>query len=98
MSQELLEVLKEIKHRPVRLDQGICGNLRTTVGDEKWKVMSLHLRAMMDKWPERLPNRFYPVEGTQERYMADAANRILWQNPRRIALLDWLIEELEGNG
>lgn len=28
----------------------------------------------------------------------DAAKNILWDNPRRIALLDWLIKELECNG
>lgn len=98
MSQELLEALRAIKLEPATMSQGICGNLRTIVGDIKWVILGKQLRALMDKWPEALPNRFYPVEGKQEAYMLAAAKRILWDNPRRIALLDWLIKELECNG
>ena len=60
----MIEELKRIRERPIRLDQGICGNLRTLVGDEKWRETSLHLRGLMDRWPETSGDRFCPVEGS----------------------------------
>ena len=91
----MIKELKRIRERPIRLDQGICGNLRTLVGDEKWKETSLHLRGLMDRWPETSGDRFYPVEGSAAKYLSSARHRTLWDNPRRIALLDWLIGEYE---
>lgn len=91
----MIRELKRIRERPIRLDQGICGNLRTLVGDEKWKETSLHLRSLMDEWPETSGDRFYPVEGSGAKYLSSARHRTLWDNPRRIALLDWLIGEYE---
>ena len=91
----MIRELKRIRERPIRLDQGICGNLRTLVGDEKWKETSLHLRGLMDRWPETSGDRFYPVEGSAAKYLSSARHRTLWDNPRRIALLDWLIGEYE---
>lgn len=92
----MIKELKRIREHPIRLDQGICGNLRTLVGDEKWRETSMHLRGLMDKWPETSGDRFYPVEGSGATYLSSARHRTLWQSPRRIALLDWLIKELEN--
>lgn len=85
-------LLEALKRMPIRPDQGICGNLRTLT--DKPEVMD-SLREIMDKWPQAYPNRFYPVEGHCSIYLSDARCRTLWSNPRRHALLDWLIEELE---
>lgn len=56
------------------------------------------LQAMMNKWPgggRRLDDR-YPVEGSGYKYTVALIEQKLWSNPRRIALLNWLIKELEN--
>lgn len=56
------------------------------------------LQAIMNKWPgggRRLDDR-YPVEGSGYKYTIAVIEQKLWSNPRRIALLDWLIKELEN--
>ena len=37
----------------------------------------------------------YPVEGNEEKFSEALDAGALWENHRRIALLDWLIKELE---
>lgn len=88
----MIEELKRIREHPIRLDQGICGNMRTLVGDE---VMP-RLRALMSQWPKARKCEGYPVEGSVTEYMNSVRQKTLWENPRRIALLDWLIKELEN--
>lgn len=56
------------------------------------------LRSLLGKWPDKAENHHhdhYPVEGSCVEYLIDSQQAILWRNPRRIALLDWLIKELE---
>lgn len=95
MSKKLLWVLKKIKAGPQQPDKGICGNLRTLIGDEKFREVASDLCDMMETWPETSGDRFFPVEKTRAAYVHDAKRGALWENPRRIALLDWLIKELE---
>lgn len=89
----LLEALTQIKRRPVRLDHGICENVRAI---DRNPEIHRQLWELMAKWPDAVQdNRWYPVEGDMSLYMYAVRDRALWQNPRRIALLDWLIKELE---
>lgn len=56
------------------------------------------LGQLMLKWPDGLhseDNR-YPVEGNGRRFEVAMEAGELWSNPRRIALLNWLIKELEN--
>lgn len=43
-------------------------------------------------WPKRFNDRAYPVGGYDEYIDEDKAGTI-WQNPRRLELLDYLIEQ-----
>ena len=95
MTTHLLTVLKQIKKRPPYLDKGICGCARDILGDQEFNRVIIHLRDLMAKWPETTGDRAFPVEGSASKYLVDSYNDKLWQNPRRIALLDWLIKELE---
>lgn len=86
---------------------GICKNvtdyIRAANIDYELKAATMHeiaieLDALMDKWPDKVVDKSqryaaYPVEGDFRIYDRDQAQGILWQNPRRIALLDWLMEQ-----
>lgn len=96
MKTNLLPALKQIKTRPPRLNEGICGNMRVLMGQIEFCRITKDLQDLMAKWPETAGDRIYPVEGETELFVIDAHQRKLWDNPRRIALLDWLIEELEN--
>ena len=86
---------------------GICKNvtdyIRAANIDYELKAATMQeivkeLDAMIEKWPDKAREKgqsfsHYPVEGDFRIYDADQAQGILWQNPRRIALLDWLMEQ-----
>lgn len=99
MKENLLQILKQLKEQPAHLDMGICGNVRELSPDtEAWVVNGKLLRSLLGKWPDKAENHHhdhYPVEGSCVEYLIDSQQAILWRNPRRIALLDWLIKELE---
>lgn len=95
MNEKLLAALKQMRTHAPRRDQGICGNLRELMGDTDFCILASDLRDIMEVWPETTGDRFFPVE-KRERYIKAAKDRTLWENPRRIALLDWLIKELEN--
>lgn len=104
MTAELLKILKRIRDEgPQARNCGICGNV-LVVADEKIDGCALlrELDKVIRHWPANAGTCYvtkvcYPVEG-EKQYFKDAAQNILWENPRRIALLDWLIKELECNG
>ena len=96
MTANLLPVLKQIKTRPPRLDEGICGNLQILLGEIPFCKATTDLRDLMEKWPETSGDRIFPVEGKIDMFLVDSYHNKLWDNPRRIALLDWLIKELEN--
>lgn len=95
MKTNLLPTLKKIKKRPPHLDKGICGCARDLMGDPEFNRIIIPLRDLMEKWPETTGDRAFPVEGSASKYLVDSYQDKLWENPRRIALLDWLIKELE---
>lgn len=100
---DLLICLKHIKeHGPMDRAEGICGNV-LLAADELGRRM-VHdwlmegLEKMLVSWPEnagdcQMMKVSYPVEGNRD-YWVHARSRTLWDNPRRHALLDWLIKEL----
>ena len=100
----LLDCLKHIKaNGPIDKSSGICGNVMQ-VAEELKGFDNTRLVRELDKllveWPgnaakSRFAKMSYPVEGKSSLYFARAKTMTLWRSRRRIALLDWLIEELE---
>ena len=95
----LLHVLLELKtNGPVDTSCGICGNVETLLlGDyteQELEIATVELPSLISQWPDRIPSMggLFPVEGGPDAYRSDSNK---WQNPRRIALLDWLIAQLE---
>ena len=86
---------------------GICKNVADFVRESgmnyELKAATMQeivkeLDALLIKWPDKALDKsqryaVYPVEGDFRIYDRDQAQGILWQNPRRIALLDWLMEQ-----
>lgn len=86
---------------------GICKNvtdyIRAANIDFELKAATMQeiikeLDALMSKWPDKAVDKsqsyaVYPVEGDFRLYDRHQAEGILWQNPRRTALLDWLMEQ-----
>lgn len=73
---------------------GICHN----VDRIKAPHLDFNLLPLFEKYPDchlrsdGRPNLNFPVNGDTN-YFADNMNRTIWSNPKRIALLNWLIEE-----
>lgn len=67
----------------------------TEAQDLLWKLNN--------QWPEKiikgnwLNDWQYPVEGARDEFYKSKELKTLWSNPRRIALLNWLIKELEND-
>jgi hypothetical protein len=75
-------------------DIGICNNLNIF---SDYGTRRLH-KAIMS-WPLRKSNtHLWPVEGTHNEYCKSSDNYTIWQNPRRLALLDYLIEYYKPKG
>jgi len=74
---------------------GICGNVIMQMGNAYSKKTTKHIQKLRAAWPlNETGGCYYPVGGYYE-YMADQSNRTMWQNPRRIQLLQWMIEQTE---
>ena len=102
----LLEALRQIKSNPLDQTYGICGNLEALLikeSDEPGGVyfrLDDELEELFKAWPDchqliEMPDTGFPVGGHRE-YREEAKNHTLWQNPKRIALLDWCIQKLEN--
>lgn len=92
MAVHLLEALHHIKtHGPKYTGRGICCNVY--VQDHSDSLQD-KLQELIARWPDKTPSGcdLFPIEGSSQAYCR-TINK--WQNPRRIALLDWLIAELE---
>lgn len=110
MSDYLLEALRTLKKFKPAPDNGICLNVQIHMGHllrnchnqiEKQTHMgtaSYSMRRLLQRWPEsKDTSGRFPVEGCERGYLQDMMRGTLWQNPRRIALLDWMIKELEND-
>ena len=87
--RRLVKTLRDIRDNgPLMQTAGICINVAAMVGDEELA----ELKALLPKWPDRARSANFPVEGNAIDHMRDLNK---WKNPRRLALLDWLIATLE---
>lgn len=59
--------------------------------------MQTTLYKLMVKWPQGMfsEDDRYPVEGNEEKFREALEAGLLWENQRRLELLDWLIKEFE---
>lgn len=75
---------------------GICGyTVRTATPPEGFnrQDVALMLSQKIQEWPGSSGHPTYPVEGNGFTHEHDRKSGKLWQNPRRLELLDWLIKE-----
>ena len=101
--QMILEALQsiDINNPPVE-KTGICAYVLDYVcngPDEKGDTTNLlykYLSEVFQKWPLARSNASYPVEGVGSEFWRAVAHHTLWQNPRRIELLQWAIEYFKG--
>lgn len=106
MFESGIEVLRcaliMVKERgPMDKTKGICANAELYANYGNLSHGHRHafkttLGELCLKWPNRYVSEFihnnpYPVGGMQEYYTAVEAGTV-WQNPRRLEFLDWLIE------
>lgn len=75
---------------------GICPHIYSYVlthyPNYKHAVRNLQ-HHLMETWPDSSGDSHFPVDGYEE-YFSISADK--WSNPRRIALLHWMIAQLEG--
>lgn len=89
----LLEILKQIRDSgPRQSDAGICYNVALI--DEGVARKYSEITQLVKQWPEGFSDKQFPVEGGFFYWKAKDEGT-LWENPRRLALLDWCIEQLE---
>lgn len=87
MTAELLKILKRIRDEGPQLPH--CGMAADETDESE-------LDKTIRKWPAACKGEdCFPVEGESLQFFKDSSHLILWQNPRRHELLDWLIKELE---
>ena len=100
----LLEALRQIKSNPIK-KYGICGNLEALLIKESEELGGVYFRLddeleeLFKAWPDcdqlfGMPDIGFPVSG-HRKYREEVNNQSLWQNPKRIALLNWCIQTLE---
>ena len=82
----LLAALKRIRDKgPVEKEKGICGNVRLLVPRKQRAEIQEKIYCLIQRWPE--------YKGL---YRESVRLGILWKNPRRIYLLNYMIKELEN--
>ena len=94
----LLAALKRIRDKgPVEKEKGICGNVRLLVPRGQRAEIQEKIYCLIQRWPEyKGLSLVYPVEGSGWLYRESVRLGILWKNPRRIYLLNYMIKELEN--
>lgn len=94
----LLAALKRIRDNgPTTDDYGICGNVRILVPRKMRDDIQEKVTQLIQRWPQAEKNSLmFPVEGYATPYHASRRAKTLWKNPRRIYLLNYLIQELEN--
>ena len=98
MKMLLLAALKRIRDEgPIEKDKGICGNVRLLVPRKQRAEIQDKIYCLTQRWPEYKGTCLvYPVEGSGWLYRESVRLGILWKNPRRIYLLNYMIKELEN--
>jgi hypothetical protein len=87
-NQRLLEALRKIRDEGAEYrDFGICGNVSS-------KELDSALDSLMRDWPQAGGSFLFPVSGGPS-YVYERDRGLLWVNPRRIELLNWMITSLE---
>jgi len=75
--------------------QGICANVILEMGNSYSKKTTKRIHKLMAAWPlNETGGYYYPVGGI-EQYRVEEKEGILWHNPRRVQLLQWMIEQTE---
>ena len=94
----LLAALKRIRDNgPVEKSKGICGNVRLLVPRKQRAEIQEKIFCLTQRWPEyKERSLVYPIEGSGWLYRESVRLNILWKNPRRIYLLNYMIKELEN--
>lgn len=90
MSHELHQMLLQVK----REGASICEQLKRMTPAEGRAAFTREMRQLFAKWPEnKAQDLVFPVEASLLRFKKASDDDKLWADPRRHALLDWLIEE-----
>lgn len=95
--EELHTALCAIKAGQRLEGTGICRSVRAALGEaftyeNDIESAMTHLTEAMEAWPESIGDKYCPVGGEAE-YIKESICGTIWQNPRRLALLDYLIEQ-----
>ena len=105
-SLNLINALIHLKEQgPWLPNHGICTNIYDFIDKEEIKCRETCLNDLdkaIEKWPsaysfEDCEISDFPVGGMEE-YHREAALGALWQNPRRLELLDFIIDYLNTEG
>lgn len=98
MKKTMLAALKRIRDKGPTTDEcGICGNVRVLVPRKMRDAIQERLSCLIARWPQlNCCAIVFPVEGYATPYHASGKAKTLWKNPRRIYLLNYLIQELEN--
>lgn len=73
---------------------GICCEIGMRMCQIRGTKQMLH--SIIQAWPERTDDSSYPVDDISG-YLRDRENGTMWQNPRRLALLDFIIKEIQDD-
>ncbi len=98
LKKNILDILKRVKKTP-KTNFGICFNVKDRLSNFSTKVEEILVDIFL-KWPdcamfEGKKDTQFPVERSFDRYAKSKAHGTLWKNPRRLTLLDFMIETLE---
>lgn len=95
--QRLHKALSQVKEKREFPGEGICPNVNHYLLQD-YRIIEAAasfeiLKELMKEWPDAGFNIYYPIDGFVEYVRAGD----LWENPRRLALLDYLIEQTKEN-
>ena len=89
---ELINLRANLDAAPTNL--ALCNTIRSRLVPIQG-VCSM-LTSISNHWPERAESNIFPVDGF-DGYCKDLENGTTWKNPKRIKLLDFLIERIQNH-
>jgi hypothetical protein len=97
----LHQALVHVKNDPNKMkNYGICGHVNMYMSHTKeYRCVRHSVNALLDRYINRWPVKLDGAEhglSPIPNYWEECAERTLWDNPKRLELLDWLIEQTEG--